>query len=844
MKITKLILHKNKRLHLLEDDTFTFVPENQHTVLRGTSGIGKSTILYELSPLPAHLSQYDDGGYKEIHLTYQSKDYVLISSGKGAGTHQFIVDGEDLNDGGTRTAQLNLVEEHFKYTPKIHDIMMGITRFTRMTGNDRRYWLSTISHTDSEFAMSLWDTIRSKFRDQQGILKETKASIAEYEMTIASNETLDKLAKEKQAYQDIIDRGNSLLAKYQCHDATSSGTDIEQLQDETLEHMSDIYQRCVDSFRLLPELSQPVSYQNVKESIDTLTRQFHELKSEHDKDCTRLEEVIQQISSYSHESSISLTDIEQFLKKNKREQEEWQSTQKKSEQLIQIYQDEVERHDTKLILQKLNYILEYPADTADTIHHHLSLDTEYQTPLYHRYKEYHKNLDARKEIVSKLATISNHLTDHENHLSELQKNPVHSCPKCETRFRSKSVEDSIQKSQQAIRRLHELKEKGEKRRGELDDQVQKGVESAKIYELLSDTLFGDSSRLYPILTMFQVQPTVTDTESKWMHYHEHRYRYPNLIFRLQTDASALLKYIRLKEEEKHLLSMYAKGIKATSPEYTKLHAEQTQLEERTVAHRQKLKSIKQDIVSLKHADELVANITAACESIHDIYDKLLESMDIEMKSTYAEAIRTAQSKMTELIHQVDKQLQHQSGIKYILNHLYKTEENTTVNLGLYEEMMKLLNPKDGLIARSMVGFIRAFISEMNHYIAHVWTYPLVIDVESSDTFTKDYHFPVIIGGDEGHISKDVFLTSNGQSEMIDLAFRLVFAKYLGLDKWPIYADELGGTLNASHRNNLYLLLKRLTEDGHTHQLFVITHLDDIEAVMDPSTLIELGTSKK
>ena len=64
MKIIKLTLHLYKRFDLLGADTLTYTPESPYQLILGKNGIGKSSLLNELSPLPCETTDLKENGYK------------------------------------------------------------------------------------------------------------------------------------------------------------------------------------------------------------------------------------------------------------------------------------------------------------------------------------------------------------------------------------------------------------------------------------------------------------------------------------------------------------------------------------------------------------------------------------------------------------------------------------------------------------------------------------------------------------------------------------------------------------------------------------------------------------
>lgn len=208
---------------------------------------------------------------------------------------------------------------------------------------------------------------------------------------------------------------------------------------------------------------------------------------------------------------------------------------------------------------------------------------------------------------------------------------------------------------------------------------------------------------------------------------------------------------------------------------------------------------------------------------------------------YTKTLNEIRAILSQEMQTLDKTIRHHQGIKAILTHLQDNLTATEISLSHHSQLMKVLNPKDGLIAKSVTGFIRRYVSEMNTFINQVWSYQFYIDTQDESVqFTKDYKFPVVIGDDHSGYSPDVFDTSTGQSEIIDVAYRFVMMKYAKFHGYPLYADELGSNLNGEHRDKLYSLLKRMHDEGRLSQLFIITHLNDIESQMGQAQVINLA----
>ena len=66
MKIVSLKLQNYNRIKLKHIQNFEYYPSEKIQIILGTNGSGKSSVLHELSPLPAESKNYGPDGNKTI----------------------------------------------------------------------------------------------------------------------------------------------------------------------------------------------------------------------------------------------------------------------------------------------------------------------------------------------------------------------------------------------------------------------------------------------------------------------------------------------------------------------------------------------------------------------------------------------------------------------------------------------------------------------------------------------------------------------------------------------------------------------------------------------------------
>ena len=80
MIIKKLILSGYNRLLNTGISEINIVPQNKITLIIGTNGSGKSSLLKELTPLPAISQEYSKTGFKYVEIEHDNKFFNLIKN--------------------------------------------------------------------------------------------------------------------------------------------------------------------------------------------------------------------------------------------------------------------------------------------------------------------------------------------------------------------------------------------------------------------------------------------------------------------------------------------------------------------------------------------------------------------------------------------------------------------------------------------------------------------------------------------------------------------------------------------------------------------------------------------
>ena len=819
MLIKKLILHHCHRLHLLEDQSFEYDFTQKHTILDGVNGAGKSSIFNELSPLPANMDDYLADGYKKIVIEHNNSEYILTSQGKRPGKHSFLKDGEELNPGGTLTVQYELVENFFNYTPAYHRVLQGKLLFTEMSAKERRDWFADISGMDSDFVMKFWDKIRAGQRDNTGALKNIKNKIAEANLQLLDDKEIGEVEEK---LSDIIKLFNGL-------------TDLlkqfprSEVQTAPVEYNEDIAQRVKHLYFKYLKESEGIGGVNLTER--------YQLQSELlEQDRVQMNDLQEQLVKLTDEKHRFDFNSEDNIEELERRYDEYRA------RLASFDQSTIDQY--KVILQ-------YPyfsrGDGLTQVYQTYNNQLRYVDdallafqPFSLPYRQAKEQVNYKSSELMKLQGeqqgVQFKIGEIDKQLQHLNQHPETQCPNCYHRFKEGNVDAEIQRlslvRSQLIQRDNELTATVDT----LTKEVEFEQANLKNYEMILLTVTSDEHGLSEYLKATMTNDGSLGTLMRLIHDNPKAY-----LGAFQQQIAKIPTYIEVGKvltELEGLAALIQKGKAQASPEYIQLvgRIEQlTQLHDEASFRYHKRRAL---VEKIYNAIELQRKFTEQLDKVNQLVEHQSNFIKDETTKLFHLEVSEVLAKLKMEIDECQDRIQHQAGIKFVIRSHEENRSGIEKSINIHTQLMQILDPKTGLIAKSVIGFIRHFVKEMNNLMSQVWTYPIIIDIESEDDFTKKYLFPVVIGEDAIR-RDDVYETSLGQTELINFIFRITLVKYLNLENYPLYLDEVGGHLSVQHRNRLYNLIKRMVDHHYFSQVFMVTHLQDVKVIMEPAETILL-----
>lgn len=207
MKIHKLVLKGYVRLQLRQIKEFVYEPKQPIQVIIGTNGSGKSSIVLELSPLPADSKHYSENGSKEILITDKGNTYEIGSyfpAGK-KDYHSFKKNGEELNAGGNITDQYKLVFQEFRVTPEIHRFALGKVSFAEMKPPQRKEWIMKFADANYDYAIEFYNKLRQRANDLTSALRVSKKRLVTETAKILPLHEYEAMRKETTELHELLE---------------------------------------------------------------------------------------------------------------------------------------------------------------------------------------------------------------------------------------------------------------------------------------------------------------------------------------------------------------------------------------------------------------------------------------------------------------------------------------------------------------------------------------------------------------------------------------------------------------------------------------------------------------
>lgn len=799
-KIISLELYGYKRIKLTNIQRIKINMTEKIQLILGSNGSGKSSIMKELTPLPAVPAEYSKDGYKIIELQVGEKHYVLKSEFGGKAKHSFILNGENLNDGdGTAQIQKELVKKHFGITPEIHSLMLGETRFHSMSVADRRYWFTQLSDTSYTFALTAYQKLKEQHRDTLGAIKMAQTRLAQETQKLLSEE--EEINYRNQV-KDLTDFLHYLLTTtspkvyYPDQLKDKAKNNIKQMSVLT-SHIRSIQTNLMANVSKNTEESLQNSINKISGSIQGLEYQISHLS----ESLSQEQELTKQLEA---SNVCSVSEIHKKLRQLKEEEA------KISENIQIPLTWNIDRIND--CCSALNTVFPILADIVSQMEpddRGLFNKTRYVYLL-----EYSKNLENNIKILDDKQVK---LTFRRAELERLKNSHQLECPNCEHKwiqgFNLSEYEELCQLSDKQGEALENLKKDLEEKK--------KAISEIEAYQNLLKQFISLKNQ-WPVLNPFwehliKTEVLVKDPKSVL-----------GILNTVMLDIQEYSKQFDLKSQIAELALLKDKIAKNSEQDFEKLKTKTSKLEielfnlqlklsQQKELHRSQIKAL-QDVQSLQTSSEKLQSL---------LNDNLCLSKEIiEAQRTQAlkQIIQVVQSDLTRK----EQALSQIAVQKALVNDLQKQVKQYEEQAHVLKIMVREISPTEGLIAKGMLGFINSFVFQINSFIRKIWLYPLeLVPVlpDEDKNVDLDYKFSLKAGSYDNDAIPDIAKGSTAMKEVIDLAFRVVAMQYLGLQECPLLLDEFAASFDSAHRQAAYYTINNVMAQSNFSQLYIVSHYE-------------------
>ncbi len=790
MKILKLELKSYKRLMLNNISRFVITPKDRVQIIIGTNGSGKSSVLRELSPLPAAHTDYFLGGSKTIVLSHQGTEYTLISDFTKGQRHSFLKDNsEELNTGGTLTIQKELVKRIFNYDQSIHDLYLGHTTFTQMSVQQRREFLTDLSGGDLDYALNIFKLLKTAHRDTQGVIKHLASRL----VTISAKKLQERDIAEIQSFVKLLQDELTLLMSNSLSVETSFYKDWEAVLEST-----NVWKR--------------------------LSRQILDTKP-----------------FYYNNHPISYAELPALIADTK---------DKLSVEKAQIEWLSNEVHSVKELLKSLNNIHATTLDGLNVYHRDLIAK---KTELYKRIRQFQTipnawmAIEANKTVSEHIETYIGNIANNSdgwyslqrmnenkqivdrlnekyavykkeqqrilNHIEHCKQTDPIKCTNCGYKWIPGFEAQQVVQITADLEKITQAMDSLEKERNEAIDVVTRITEyqnSLKNFKAFMDQ--------FPVLKPF-MDKTI---EEKLL------ISSPSRVLALFTQwveeseiHADIEKCDRELNESKDAMSYVLQHEDEGGSVYL-MNGKLEDLENALEIRIQNKERLTKQLEIFKQA-EIAANKLA---NLYWEWERANEAMAVDFNN-YAMSYKDHLIKKVITEHQSDLALNNSILIDALLadketESLIASLANENESNKAFKILMDILSPVDGLIADQLKGFLEQFVNQMNRIINQIWTYPLQIKPCGFESGELDYKFPMLVGTDTTPVA-DSALGSGAQKDIINFAFKLAVIVFKNMQDYPLYLDELAPTLDEKHRINITRFVHDYTDAHYCNQLFMISH---------------------
>lgn len=809
-KIIESEVIRNKRFMLGSITRLLYQPASPYQVIIGKNGSGKSTLLQLLTAYDPEAGDYHKNGLLRTKIQTAEDTFEVVCDINSGVKYQFLTaEGENLNSGGTRLVQRELYAQHLGLTDDIFDILTNKVRLTRLSPQKRQDLFSRIAGTNMSYAYRVFNDLKRKLRDATGakrVLEDTLVKKQAQDITVEEYGVLERRMEE---YQQTA---TELLQEFR--------NDLEPYQNGETEKIL----RSLDDFKY--QLDKDFNAKWFGTPIPAKSKE--EFRRVLDDDRQRLGE----LRVHGRQLQERYDDLNVMLKRLTDSSAD--NLESLNEEAASI-EDQLRTLDNEHIFAPLTY--RDPVSALETLKAILpELQMAFQTLPENEDKRFGSaTLQQTQTRIQngrqQLNAVNLEKARVDARIDHLQTEHSTSCPKCGYNSTAEKRDAEIVRLQRTQSELAQKVAAYEKALGELEDQLRQindyidQYKNIMSYDRANPALKPYFDELFQRGSIFTPGTLIGPSGAMYedlVHFAK-REQLRTRLNELNRILSGLKKNDITGTQELHQrLGDLSKGIENNTYEQVDLEASIRKREGMFVAAESFEQYVDQKTAYHTHLeDSLVLSTQALFNNIRRV---LIEDLQGHI-GTLSKQLNDARSNR-ESIRDLEEQL------KVLAN-----------DITGYSDAIDAMSPASGLIANHMFGAINDFIGEMNNVIAGIWSYPMtILPCKLADNAELNYIFPVEIAYSDTLV-KDIALTSDGQLEVIDFAFKVVALLQLGAKGMPLLMDETDRPMEPIHKAKLMNYVKELIETEYFSQVFIVSHHEGAYGALPFPDIVEVSPMK-
>ncbi len=787
------------------------------SIICANNGIGKSSLLRELTPYPAISTNYLPTGKKVITIEHEHSVYVLTSDFTNKKAHSFLRDNVELNESGNTDIQQDLCKIHFGFIPKVQKLVNGLYDFCNIGRAERKQLFYELYPYQLSFIYDKFRKAQSKIREIISQRKLIATRKAELTLKLLDTNDYQELNKREKYFSQQMTEMNRIII------ATTTELNLKSKLDENLDlslsglayRIIDLYERfnviysevrqfiTTHNLEKLPEIADIISQiKLLEQQASTTTVNINELKDQiNTLDFYRNNDVIKERADLTQNLQNIQTELNECIVYPDRPCED-------NSQIVEdAYQQIINLLDQVNNFIEEGKVLRTNAEITD-------LQSQYSNTLAEG-----SGLSSRKQMLEKSL-----IELQERKETLITKLPPSSCidETCPLRVSVTSlynnVISNIELQQAQYTQVLQDLDKARQVAKQLNSDI---VSSSSILPVLNQIMMIISSHDWSKYVLNDKDLiTVLNDNRNQLTDRVHKILVNTREFEHQKEVTEELKRLTFKLKSLDQVSVPAQDVAEKLIDSLELKlSSQISLFTKLGLELKYNQQMQKDMTKI--LDHITSFYNAHNEFTEYVHNVLLKA-EIEQLNITLACATEQHNKLATDIAAIQQLIDEQESLRdRLTNEIEPVYKKLTEQLNKYKLIEKALSPTSGIAAQRIIIFLNSLIRKINYILGSIWTYPMSL-VPLSEVEECTFDFKVLIN--KRSELKDINMCSKGQKDIINLAFMLALCAQCKLgDIYPIQMDEVDAQFSEIHRTNLLHLIDDVLQKGWVSQLFMVNH---------------------